>query len=269
MGISLEGLFQELPFNFEEVKPENFVEPRPGESEDDFISRCVPVLISEGKTQDQALGACYGMYRSGFNHEQLLEDKEMVDGVVDLLLKVDDLENRKRIAKEIIRDFALEGVSYDYDDFLSRIGLVDFGFDFPSGTCWEGYEPYGTKIVDGREVPNCVPVRASKFYDWDTCISDMLDRGYSQSSAEKICGKIRSENMSMLGIYGGAPAYSTEGEADEMAGRLGCKGTHYEEGAGYMPCETHDEAADLYDSSLLLFELKDILAEYLSNENKQ
>jgi hypothetical protein len=25
--------------------------------------------------------------------------------------------------------------------------------------CWDGYEPYGTKIVDGREVPNCVPIR--------------------------------------------------------------------------------------------------------------
>lgn len=24
--------------------------------------------------------------------------------------------------------------------------------------CWEGYEPYGTKILDGREVPNCIPV---------------------------------------------------------------------------------------------------------------
>lgn len=24
--------------------------------------------------------------------------------------------------------------------------------------CWEGYEPYGTKTLDGREVPNCIPV---------------------------------------------------------------------------------------------------------------
>lgn len=29
--------------------------------------------------------------------------------------------------------------------------------------CWDGYEPYGTKIVDGREVPNCVPIKMSKF----------------------------------------------------------------------------------------------------------
>jgi hypothetical protein len=33
---------------------------------------------------------------------------------------------------------------------------------FPEGTCWEGYEPIGTKIVDGREVPNCVPIKASQ-----------------------------------------------------------------------------------------------------------
>jgi hypothetical protein len=25
--------------------------------------------------------------------------------------------------------------------------------------CWEGYEPIGTKILDGREVPNCVPIK--------------------------------------------------------------------------------------------------------------
>jgi len=25
--------------------------------------------------------------------------------------------------------------------------------------CWEGYEPIGTKEVDGRTVPNCVPIK--------------------------------------------------------------------------------------------------------------
>jgi hypothetical protein len=29
--------------------------------------------------------------------------------------------------------------------------------------CWEGYEAYGTKIIDGREVPNCVPIQNSKY----------------------------------------------------------------------------------------------------------
>ena len=25
--------------------------------------------------------------------------------------------------------------------------------------CWDGYEAIGTKILDGREVPNCVPIK--------------------------------------------------------------------------------------------------------------
>jgi len=25
--------------------------------------------------------------------------------------------------------------------------------------CWEGYEPIGTKELDGRTVPNCVPIK--------------------------------------------------------------------------------------------------------------
>jgi hypothetical protein len=30
------------------------------------------------------------------------------------------------------------------------------------GACWEGYEAIGTKMLDGREVPNCVPISESK-----------------------------------------------------------------------------------------------------------
>lgn len=32
----------------------------------------------------------------------------------------------------------------------------------PDDPCWENYVQVGTKIVDGREVPNCVPLEASK-----------------------------------------------------------------------------------------------------------
>lgn len=100
-GVSLEGLFQEIPFNFTELK-QDFIDPNPSESEDDFIGRCMgsSKMISEYPDQEQRLAVCYSYY-----------------------------ENK---------------------------------FDFPEGTCWTGYEPYGTKIVDGREVPNCVPVKTSQ-----------------------------------------------------------------------------------------------------------
>jgi hypothetical protein len=37
-----------------------------------------------------------------------------------------------------------------------RVGR-SFADDVMENPCWEGYEPYGTKILDGKEVPNCVP----------------------------------------------------------------------------------------------------------------
>ena len=52
------------------------------------------------------------------------EDYEMVEGIIELLNQVDDIENRKEMAKQVIKDFARDGVSYDYVNFLSRIGLL-------------------------------------------------------------------------------------------------------------------------------------------------
>lgn len=91
-----------------------------------------------------------------------------------------------------------------------RLGLKDVKINksnkFQEGDmenpCWEGYEPYGTKILDGREVPNCVPVEAKKVKegfpipspsgdeDKDTyvsrCISEISGE-YEQDQAVAIC----------------------------------------------------------------------------------
>lgn len=29
-------------------------------------------------------------------------------------------------------------------------------------TCWKGYKPIGTKKMNGKEVPNCVPIKKKK-----------------------------------------------------------------------------------------------------------
>lgn len=58
------------------------------------------------------------------------DDREMVEGIIDLLLKVQDIQNRKRMVMDVIRDFARDGVEYDLDNFLIRVGvsLSDFQF---------------------------------------------------------------------------------------------------------------------------------------------
>ncbi len=75
--------------------------------------------------------------------------------------------------------------------------------------CWEDYVQVGTKIVDGREVPNCVPLEAKKVKegfpipspesgeDENTFISRCMKEiggEYDQDQALGICySKLRGE----------------------------------------------------------------------------
>jgi len=91
-----------------------------------------------------------------------------------------------------------------------RLGLKDVKINksnkFEEGemenNCWDGYEPYGTKILDGKEVPNCVPIKAkivkegfpipSPSGDEDEqtyvsrCISEIIGE-YGQEQSAAIC----------------------------------------------------------------------------------
>ena len=269
-SISLEGLFEEVPFNFFDVKKEDFVNPQPGETADVFIGRCMGELQGEFPEEKQRLAVCYSYLKERF--------------------------------------------------------------DFPDGTCWTGYQPYGTKIVDGREVPNCVPVKASidtngmvdymkpnektlekkdifpkgvEFitenipyddieddicgtcwdsdgyygnasaygfapYEWDDCIRDMTER-YGENAAPRICGKIRSENMTLIGLVNGAPFFTDKETAEVVSGRIGCEGSHEHElngVKGFMPCRTHKEALDLYNAENLVYMLEQMLKE-IDNPKKK
>jgi hypothetical protein len=103
-GISLEGFFTEIPFNFGDVSPETFIEVRPGESESDYVSRCAgsSVLIGEFPDEKQRLAVCYSKYKNKFEvgenmeittdgmspyltpNEDELETKEVFDFIGDI-----------------------------------------------------------------------------------------------------------------------------------------------------------------------------------------
>ena len=77
-------------------------------------------------------------------------------------------------------------------DKLSGINLLAGLED----ACWEGYEAIGTKILNGREVPNCVPVKElAKLaeYPWDECIADQTARYGDEETAKNVCGYIRNK----------------------------------------------------------------------------
>jgi hypothetical protein len=53
----------------------------------------------------------------------------------------------KVVAAKIKNISKFKGINLNFKD---EINMED--------PCWSGYEQYGTKMLDGREVPNCIPV---------------------------------------------------------------------------------------------------------------
>ena len=50
--------------------------PKPGESQSDFMGRCVPVFVDEGRPQKQAVAICYDMWRKKHPSSKSDEDLE-------------------------------------------------------------------------------------------------------------------------------------------------------------------------------------------------
>ena len=101
------------------------VDIKKGEGEQEFISRCIGEEINSGYEQDQAAAICYGYWRK------------------DKMSKMSDVSQKVHAR-----------VAYDTD--FRGINLLAMPGEDP---CWSGYEMVGTKDLDGREVPNCVPVK--------------------------------------------------------------------------------------------------------------
>lgn len=92
-----------------------------GEQEQEYISKCIPAIIDE-YGQEQAAAICYNTYRTETN-----------------------MGTEQKIASKL-REIGYRGINLADDAGLE-------------GACWDGYEAIGTKMLDGREVPNCVPIQ--------------------------------------------------------------------------------------------------------------
>jgi hypothetical protein len=100
--------------------------PQGNETEEKYIGRCISEIASEYDAEGQAYAVCKGEF-----------DRDKMSKIKDTTSKV-----MARVA---------------YDTKFRGINLKDAG-----DPCWEGYEQYGTKDMDGREVPNCVPISEPK-----------------------------------------------------------------------------------------------------------
>lgn len=102
-------------------KKEAFVEPKSGESQSDYMSRCVPTLIDEGKPQDQAVAICISTYENmsqDFVHDAFAEYPwdECMD---DMAARGYDEESSKNLCGWIRANMAEEGIT-DYPKAASE-----------------------------------------------------------------------------------------------------------------------------------------------------
>lgn len=50
-------------------------------------------------------------------------DKEMIDGIIDMLLQIKDLENRREVAINQLKQFKVDGIPVNEEEFLKSVGL--------------------------------------------------------------------------------------------------------------------------------------------------
>jgi hypothetical protein len=96
--------------------------PKAGESRDKYLNYCIPIEVEAGKEVSQAAAICNSYY-----------DKDKMSKITDTSVKV-----MARVA---------------YNTKFRGINLVNLGEN--SDACWENYIQVGTKILDGKEVPDC------------------------------------------------------------------------------------------------------------------
>jgi hypothetical protein len=104
--------------------------PKAGETKEQYLEYCIPAEIKAGYEVEQAAAICISIY----------DRKELS------MKKFSDPQRRVQ-------------AKLNFDKKYEGINLMALAEDGLEGACWPGYEAIGTKTLDGKEVPNCVPIK--------------------------------------------------------------------------------------------------------------
>jgi hypothetical protein len=102
----------------------------------------MPVNIKSGETEDQFIGRCMSIENESF------PDEAQRYAVCKSIWDRGKMKSAKGTAQKV-------KLKYDYIQNFKGINLEEGGLET---ACWSGYIAIGTKELNGREVPNCVPV---------------------------------------------------------------------------------------------------------------
>lgn len=80
LGVDIMSLVDKpaIGIKWQAFAAQQFVDPKAGETEADYVGRCIPTLIEEGFDEDQAAAICYNSYQG----EEFLEDNPCQSGYV-------------------------------------------------------------------------------------------------------------------------------------------------------------------------------------------
>jgi hypothetical protein len=98
--------------------------PKAGETQEQYLMYCIPEEIKAGYKVEQATAICISIFER------------------DKMSKIKDTQSKVM-------------ASVAYNTKFRGINLMAEEGDDP---CQSGYEQYGMKDLDGREVPNCIPI---------------------------------------------------------------------------------------------------------------
>ena len=95
LGVDIMSLVEDpaIGIMWQTFAAQKFVDVNPGESEDEYIGRCIPILIKEGFDQDQATAICYGSYED----RQFAKEGEISEAHLDY---IEELVSREDFGRQ-------------------------------------------------------------------------------------------------------------------------------------------------------------------------
>ena len=135
-------------------KPEGFVTPNAGESEAEFIARCVPVLQKEGYDQDQSLAICYSDWRDRYDEVDLQVEK-YVEELFDFLGYIDGLPvySTSEEAEEVAEIAGCEGYhEHQVGDFILYMPCESHDVEYDTILEEAHQEWIKSRMIDGNSL---------------------------------------------------------------------------------------------------------------------
>ena len=76
--------------------------PKPGKNEkkSDFIKRCIPIVISEGKKQDQATAICYSIWKRSKEKKNSMTEEQLIKIITDISKTLDKMSEMLKEKRE-------------------------------------------------------------------------------------------------------------------------------------------------------------------------